>query len=170
MRENCRSCGAAYGGLVCEYCGTVTGDLKDSASEKQALNEFHDLMLDFELEQRRELLLNGWLPDTRDALIEAGLRCVPIMSISNSDDWGDDIDEIGIARLRTVISKLKLMQQEASTQRAIAEFESRIREVEGKNRRDIIIGLGCIAFLLLSVLCASGFLLGMFGAGAAITL
>jgi hypothetical protein len=136
--------------MVCEYCGSLTGPLVDPAQEWQALDEFHGIMLTKDRETRINLLNNGFLPKSAEGLIEAGVRCIPLIDLSQPSDKGV-ISAAG--RLQAIVTKIKIMPEFEQKQSAITEFEKvlQARQVADRN-----LGLAVIAVGLVLVLCVMG--------------
>ena len=106
MEQTCTRCGAPVNGLVCEYCGSLTATLSDSAAEEQAIDEFHEILLTKDEETQVKMLKSGFIPDSPTALIEAGVHCIPLI------DTGSPSDDVVISagtRLQAIVTKLKLM-------------------------------------------------------------
>ena len=154
MEQTCTRCGAPTTGLVCEYCGSLTSQLADSAAEEKAIDEFHEILLTKDEDAQVKMLKSGFIPDSPTALIEAGVHCIPLIDTSSPND---DVVAATAARLQAIVTKLKLMPDFEKKQQAIDEFEAVLQAVERANRNTdrFLIGVAVVMGLLL-VICAGG--------------
>jgi hypothetical protein len=149
MKDNCDACGAPARGLICEHCGKPTAHLESAADENRALDEFHKYLQELNLQDKRNWLLSsGFIPDTKQVLIEAGIYCVPLLK-------NMEIYDAAAARLEAVILKLKLMETDEQARRAVEDFQAQIEKYRAKKRSDDILGVGCL-LLLLAAMVAFG--------------
>jgi len=133
---NCGTCGAVADGYVCHYCGNSTEKVQGSQDEMPALAEFHQMLDGHDKEKQVELLRNGFLPSDTQALIEAGLRCIPLL---HSEEY-DTITPASKGRLLAIVTKLRLMKPDAQIERAVTEFERNLKQQKKASRRvDLII-------------------------------
>lgn len=149
MAQTCRSCGSDNSGLVCRFCGAVLTRVA-AGEELNALLEYHDAVRDAPGDDKRaEMLRHGYVPDHQDALIEAGLRCLPLIDPAM---LLLPVPSAAVDRLRLIITKLKLCPPDDRVRRAIAEFEARLSQAREENRRgdreSIRAAIGCFAVLL----------------------
>ena len=154
MEQTCTRCGAPISGLVCEYCGSLTSPLADSAAEEKAIDEFHEILLTKDEEAQVKMLKSGFIPDSPTALIEAGVHCIPLIDTSSPSD--DVVISAG-ARLQAIVTKLKLMPDFEKKQQAITEFETVLHSLAKANRNTdrFLIGVA-IVFGLLLIICTCG--------------
>lgn len=124
MEVTCKRCGAPVTGSVCEYCGVLTISLESPADEKKAVDEFHDILLTKDEDTQVNLLKNGFLPATGEGLIEAGVRCIPLLDLGQAND---SVVRGAAGRLQAITTKLKLMPDFAAKAQAIAEFETLVQ-------------------------------------------
>lgn len=142
----CPQCGAAAGERwVCEYCGSLMRHSADPGDQRQALEELHRLVQAADDEKKEALLRNGFLPDHKKALLEAGLRLVPLLDLIGAED-------AAAARLRAVILKLKLLPEDAEVRTAVEQFEAKLRERRSESNRFaaafVLLVLGLLAALV----------------------
>jgi hypothetical protein len=158
---NCSSCSAPISGLICEHCGKLAPYVTSLADENRALDQFNHLLHqladdsnddkdgkdNFEENQRRieraeHLLHTGFIPDHKEVLIEAGIYCLPFLKSYIG------LEDAALSRLDSIITKLKLMPEDAQINRAIDEFQSKIKEFEAKRKRENLWwGGGCVFFM-----------------------
>jgi hypothetical protein len=136
-QTTCPNCGAPLKRVLCEYCGTLGVAHPVLDEQRQALEVFHGLLAGKDEKAQINLLKNGFLPDDRDVLIEAGLRCVALMGYDNTDD----VDEASIGRLRAISRKLRYMPGDEQARRAAEDFEKEIGRYRNINIRNLIFGL-----------------------------
>ena len=89
-------CGAMVEGLVCSYCGAVSGELKDREKQRLALEEYHPLLATGDKSARVKILNAGFLPDYGKLLIDAGLTCV---SLINAHEVSGTVSDAAVQRL-----------------------------------------------------------------------
>lgn len=133
----CPQCGAPLKHALCEYCGTLGLPRPNVDEQKQALEIFHGLLAAKNEKEQLALLKNGFLPDDRDVLIEAGLRCVPLIG----HDSTGDIEEAAIARLRAVVAKLNLLPSDSLARQAARSLEQEMGRYKKLTYRNLVIGL-----------------------------
>jgi hypothetical protein len=115
-------------------------------SELQLLEEFHRSASEKEGEAQASVIRNGYLPETPEALVEAGIRCIPLVEASNLV-----IVDAGIDRLSAVIFKLKMAQNSPEARRALEQFEQIIEEKKKKESSDTLYGFLLIGGLILFI-------------------
>jgi hypothetical protein len=167
---NCPSCSAVVLGFICEHCGRLSAHVGSAADENRALEEFHHLLQKLspdlksekadekdaqaselddaeKLEERAiHLLRTGFIPDHKEVLIEAGVYCIPYLESNQS------LEEAARARLESIVTKLKLIPQDAQTKLAVEEFQAKVKAHKAQSARDdIIYGGGCMLIILLIV-------------------
>ncbi len=147
LEINCDSCGAPASGLICGHCGRLTARLKSAADENRALDEYHTQLQRLKpQEQSKWLLESGFLPDSPEVLIEAGIYCVPFLKNMS-------VYESAAARLEAIILKLKLLPGDSQAHRAVEDFQSQIAQYKSQKKKDDLLGVGCL-LVLLSVVTA----------------
>jgi hypothetical protein len=99
--------------------------------------------------RRINLLKNGFLPDDKRVLIEAGLRCMPLIS----PEGDRKVTVAAAGRLKAITSKLRLMPTDADVYHALAEFDAKLKEHERRETQHLLIGLGMV---VIAVLIMSG--------------
>jgi len=129
--------------------------------EMQALTEYHNILLKLEEKPETEikLLSKGFIPSNPDVLIEAGVRVIPMIDLTNT---GDDVVEAASRRLNAIILKLRLLPPTPETTQALNEFESFMEEFKALHKKQGREG-GIIILLIVVFLIAAclffGFLL-----------
>jgi hypothetical protein len=135
----CPKCEVPVEGDACALCGSPVQDLD---AQKRAVIDLHNKVLSSKDDDEKSALLrNAPIPDDPEVLIDAGLRCVPLME---SFEPGDSAS----ARLQAIVVKLKLFPEDERIAKAIAEFEKHIR---AQGRANLKVGIGC-AVLIASIL------------------
>jgi len=145
----CPQCGAPLKRALCEYCGTLGLPHPNLEEQKQALEVFHGLLAARDEKGQLALLKNGFLPDDREVLIEAGLRCLPLIG----HDSTGDLEEAAIARLRAVIAKLSLFPADSLARQAVLNFEKEMGRYKKVTYRNLLLGLLLIIVPLCLVVC-----------------
>ena len=135
--SSCPSCGAPCSGYVCPFCGMAVAATTDVDSQLQAVEELHDLISGAAHKKKVGLLKNGFLPDHARALIEAGLKCIPHI---NPNDIDQSVTGAAVYRIKAISAKLKLLPADEETGKAIAEFESIVRDYRFRSKWDGFIG------------------------------
>jgi lipid II:glycine glycyltransferase (peptidoglycan interpeptide bridge formation enzyme) len=123
----CRQCGAPVTNLVCEYCGTLRELPKTAANEREALKEFHDILMRQEKKERIKLMKHGYLPDSPDVLVMSGMRMLTLIDTENP---ADEAVEAAVTRLKAILAKLRASPEEDKQQKAIDEFEQALAEYD----------------------------------------
>ena len=141
----CPRCGAVVDGLVCAYCGSLSGEVAELAQELEALNQFHGLLQKGSGDSLSNLLRGGFLPTHKGALVEAGVRCVPLIS---STDFSAEPSASAVQRLEGIVAKLRLLPWDNETGRAITQFETKIGRSSPRGRQLLILkwAVGSVAF------------------------
>ncbi len=147
--SRCRSCGAAVKNLICEYCGSPTAGTFDLATQKEALDEYHYILQSQSEEVQIKMLRNGFLPDAEDLLIDAGVRCIPLIEL---DSTAEEVPRAALWRLKAITTKLKLMAPTARSEQAVKEFETLINDFDKADRRlNLMLAVGCFVSVLVCV-------------------
>lgn len=128
----CANCGASVPGLICDYCGTLNQTALDYATEREALNEFHNILQKQSEPIQVKMLTNGFLPDHPTALIEAGMRVIPLVNLNRP---ADKVAVAAVARLRGVLAKTRLLPADSQRDSALAQFEKTLAEHQEADRR-----------------------------------
>lgn len=120
---NCLQCSAPLNGLICEYCGSLANLHMNRDEEMQALTEYHNILLKLEEKPEAEIkmLSKGFIPSNPDVLIEAGIRVMPLIDLTNT---GDDVVEAAARRLDAISLKLRLLPDTPEITQALNEFET----------------------------------------------
>lgn len=150
----CPACGAPAHEVICQYCGALTVRLVDLESEKRALDRFHHLLSEQQPEQQAIFIRHGFYPEHLPVLVEAGLRCAALI---NYDNPTLDPTRSAVARLRSIIMKMKLLPPTAEGQRAITQFEAVLRNQQKSEWVALSQGIVLVLVVLgLIVLCLGG--------------
>lgn len=123
----CNNCGARVSGLLCAYCGAPSDVLSgnDNAElQMKALQEYHAHLQEIsDIKQRIRMLSSGYMPTQKSCVIEAGLRCYPLIR----DGSGDPVSAAAALRMESAISRLKFLATQADDNKVIEEFETRLK-------------------------------------------
>lgn len=154
MPGKCPGCGASGDGFICQFCGASLGAVS-ALQELEALDAFHRVLRDAASDESRETLLrSGFVPSSPTALIEAGLRCIPL---TNTEGLATLLASAAFARLELVTTKLRLLPKEDRVDRAAAEFELRLAAVREADRREMRLwswGCGIVVLALAAAVTA----------------
>lgn len=140
-KTQCSRCGAPVESLVCRYCGGLAGTAEGLEGERKALRELHDFLVKAEKDAQMKMLRGGYLPSHPDVLIDAGLRCVPILGDTGNDP---EVCMSAVARLESIVMKLKLMPRDERIGRAIAEFEGKLKAERAEENQAVLIFFGVL--------------------------
>lgn len=161
MDQTCSRCGAPVTGLVCEYCGVLTTVLANPADEKKAVDEFHEILLTKDDTTRENMLKNGFLPTSIEGLLEAGVRCIPLV---DANEPGDGVVISAAGRLQAIVTKIRLMPDFDRKQQAITEFEAVLQNRQNADRKvNTTLAFILVGSALLLVLCIAGGIFMMAG-------
>lgn len=160
-KTTCLQCSAPLNGLVCEYCGSLANLHMNQDEEMQALTEYHNILLKLEEKPEAEIkiLSNGFIPSNPDVLIEAGVRMIPIIDLTNTYD---DVVEAASRRLDAISLRLRLLPDTPEITRALKEFETFTEEFNVLHKKQSKETNILIALLLVFIIAAClffGFLL-----------
>jgi hypothetical protein len=148
-KPNCPHCGAAFTGLICDYCGALAGMTSTVAEQRQALEELHQLITKSPRERQVLLIKNGYLPDETAPLMDAGLKCISLM---DDNEVKADRSDAAARRLEAVIAKLRLRPKDDEITKALQLFKERLdRNTRNKNR-DTAIGLAVFGGLAIAII------------------
>jgi len=120
--------------------------MTDVENELQKLNEFHTDLATHDPAVQASMLRNGFLPDSTEALVEAGIRCIPLLEsgqVELEDGAGD--------RLEAIIFKLKLIPDISSVRKVLEKFEGLVQEKKKKASSDMKFGLAAILGLTMII-------------------
>ena len=148
-KPTCPHCGAAFTGLICDFCGALAGMTSTVAEQRKALEELHQLIVKCPRERQVMLIKNGYLPDESGPLIDAGLKCISLM---DDDEVKPDRSDAAARRLEAVIVKLRLRPPDQEVSRALVLFKERLDRNTRHKNRDIALGLSIFAGLGLAVI------------------
>lgn len=155
----CPGCGASGEGLICAYCGVELLPRGDEAYELRALDRYHELVdaAAKDAASCSRLIIHGFVPSSKKALIEAGLRCLPhldpLSDASCREQW--------IGRLDRVAARVKILGGD-DARRAVDEFEKRVAAAKAQMDSDTRSGIGCLIGLGTTLVVAAWFLLRRF--------
>jgi hypothetical protein len=147
---NCPRCGALLEEGLCKNCAPVGTDTPEPDAELRALNAYHHSLAGKDPEGQKNLLVNGFLPDAPHALIEAGLRCIPLCR-----DVNDGVSGGAFHRLEAIITKLKLLPGSLEIQRTLEQYQALQNQRDLKGKSDTRMGcllIGGLALLIALVI------------------
>lgn len=148
--RTCPRCGTEVNRALCHACGVLAVEAVDLDAEMAALEEFHGVLARAPAEVQVTLLRNGFLPDRPHALVEAGLRLIPLI---DADRYPAEPTESAVQRMRAVASKCRLMLQNPQAQKAAEEFEAILNRHDAGTASDQRAGcwlIGILGFILLA--------------------
>ncbi len=137
MSLHCINCDGILTGPICEYCGRQVQEITKVDEEKERLNEFNKKLKNNDEDELGQLLVHGFMPETPEGLLAAGLDMLPIIA---ADELSYDHMKAAVGRLSAITTRLKLGEQTEVIQKAISEFE---RVVADYKRTDRNLGIGC---------------------------
>jgi len=118
----------------------------EPADDLRRLEEYHQELTGKAAPDQASGLRNGYLPDDPGALVEAGVRCIPLIESETTAIVAAALD-----RLQAVIFKLKLGRETPETRRAVERFQQLIDEKAKAGNRDTLYGFLVIAGLLVVI-------------------
>ena len=153
IETTCHQCNAPLNGLVCEYCGSLANLHMNRDEEMQALTEYHNILLKPEEKPEEEvkMLSKGFIPLNPEVLIEAGIRLMPLIDLTNT---GDDVVEAAARRLDAISLKLRLLPDMPEITQALEEFETFMKEFKALHAKQYREG-GVIAVLMVVFVIAA---------------
>jgi hypothetical protein len=101
--------------------------MTEPLDEMDRLEAFHSELAQKDMDHQANALRNGFLPGDEKALMEAGIRCIPLI-----EDEKPAIVEAAVDRLKAVVFKLRLAPESIETRRVLERFE----EILEKKKRD----------------------------------
>jgi hypothetical protein len=116
------------------------------ADDLKRLEEYHGVLAGTAPADQASVLRNGYLPDDPGALVEAGVRCIPLIESETSAIVAAALD-----RLQAVVFKLKLGRETPETRRAVERFQQLLDAAARAKNRDMRYGLMAIAGLLVVI-------------------
>ncbi|MDQ7797607.1 MAG: hypothetical protein RDU76_01515 [Candidatus Edwardsbacteria bacterium] len=143
-KSNCPHCGAAFTGLICDFCGALVGMTDTVERQRQALDELHRLIVNSPWEKQLLLIKNGYLPDDANLLMDAGLKCI---SLINDAEVRSGRSDAACGRLEAVITKLQLRPRDQEISKALQLFRERLDKSARSKARDTRLGLGLFAVI-----------------------
>lgn len=110
--------------------------------ELTQLDEYHARVALAEPAVQVNLLLSGFMPEDETALIQAGIRCLPLIE-------SDRVEISGAAaqRLASLVFKLKLGPDCPDARRVLGQFEKAITDHRRKDASNLRFGLVLIVGL-----------------------
>ncbi len=151
LQSNCENCGAPLKGHICPFCGTSFDPSPTLSDQMIALDQLHAALSEAESERRVALLTAGYIPEDAGALIEAGVKCIPLVNLAFS---ATQETHAAVDRLRAITAKLRILDRTPETSRAIGEFSEVIRVFDRKDRSDTLLGCSLLTILVIVVLIA----------------
>jgi hypothetical protein len=116
----------------------------DVKEEFNALDEFHREVAAKDPAGQAALLLHGFLPSSRDGLVEAGLRLIPLI---HDGSITSEPTQSAAKRMEAVIAKLSILSLDERSLSAIADFQKRLERARRADARSL--WCGCIVILTL---------------------
>jgi hypothetical protein len=120
--------------------------MTDVENELLKLNEYHEQLATHDPAVQASMLRNGFLPDSTEALVEAGIRCIPLIESGRVD-----LEDAAGDRLEAIIFKLKLIPDTSSVRKVLEKFEGLIQEKKKKASSDMKFGLAAMIGLTMII-------------------
>jgi hypothetical protein len=139
----CPNCGGPAEGVLCRFCGSLLEEAQAPEAQLQALDEYHAAIGRADAEGQKRLLTSGFIPDSPQGLIEAGVMCIPLCKDGNTGVAG-----AATHRLEAIVLKLELARETGETRKALDRFRRAIQERKDQDRSDTRIG--CTVFIVLA--------------------
>ena len=117
----------------------------EADNELQQLNAFHEQLAALESVAQASLLRNGFLPDSPDVLVEAGIRCLPLIESGDSR-----INDGAVDRLEAIVFKLRHGADSGGVRKMLNELEAVLQKHCARERSDTRLGFGIILGLTLA--------------------
>ena len=143
--KGCPKCGAPAEGLLCRFCGSLLEVAEAPEEQLKALDEYHGAIGKADAEAQKRLLASGFIPDSPQGLIEAGVMCIPLCRAGEAA-----VSDAAVHRLEAIMVKLDLARETAETRKALERFREVIEERKRKDRSDT--QLGCTMFTILAAI------------------
>lgn len=146
----CNHCGAKLEEMICAYCGALHPTILSTETIDEqliALQTLHEKINTSQKEQQVRLLTSGYVPKQKAALIEAGLRCLPMLIDGNEDQVSAAIQH----RLEAIMVRLRLFPNAANQSditQALSEFEKKLARHQRVGRINLIYGFIVIVLFL----------------------
>lgn len=150
----CPSCGAPARGRVCHVCGSLVRRVESPEAEAEALAELHVAAAAADDPTRARLLGNAVLPDDRDVLLDAALRCVQLLS---AKEYADKTPHAAVRRIEAVCAKLRILAPgDDIARRGVAELEAKLVAFRREVAIEETAGNRIVAGILLFVVALIG--------------
>jgi hypothetical protein len=131
--------------------------MTDVENELQKLNEYHAQIATHDPETQASMIRNGFLPDSMGALVEAGIRCIPLIESGRVE-----IEQGAADRLEAIKFKLRLIPDASSVRKALERFDALTQERKKKATSDMKYGLAAILILTVIIGSVIAYLLYLF--------
>lgn len=148
----CAGCGARGEGWICRHCGRRLRPAADAESERAALDALHQALATKDDDAQARLLQHAFLPDDPRTLVEAGARCLPILTTEGVALARD----AAASRLDAIVAKLRVLGEPEEATRAAALYAEQVAAY--RKEQDRYGFWGCLSFALVGAL-ACGLLL-----------
>lgn len=142
---SCPKCGAPAQGLLCRFCGLLLESAEEPEAQLKALDEYHAAIGKADAEAQKRLLTSGFIPDSPQGLIEAGVMCIPLCR-----DADTGVSDAAANRLEAILLKLELVRETAETRKAMDRFRQAIKDQRRKASSET--WLGCTMFTVLAAI------------------
>ncbi len=143
--DPCPKCGAPGDGLICAYCGAAFHEPGDERGEHAALDAYHAHVDAAAKDSDRlpRLIADGYIPASFAMLVEAGMRALAKIDLSNPVDM---VQPHWARRLDLIATRLRAAHGDRG-EKAAREFETgalRWREADTRETR-----YGCTALVVI---------------------
>jgi hypothetical protein len=117
--------------------------MSDPLNDLRQLDEFHQQLSRREGPLQAALLRNGPLPDTTEVLMEAGIRCIPLI-----EGPEPDVTDAALDRLTAVCFKLKVSPEADGSREVLEQLGAVIEKYKRKEVSDTRLGCALITGLV----------------------
>jgi len=132
--------------------------MADPVEERERLESYHRDLSARDLPGQVSALRNGFLPDEPSVLIEAGIRCIPLIEADRTE-----LVDAGLDRLKAIVFKLKMGRDTAEIRAALDRLEPVLdqkKKEDDANARYGLLAIGGLLFVILAAVCLIVYWLG----------
>jgi hypothetical protein len=113
--------------------------------ELAQLDEYHARVGQAAPAEQVNLLLSGFMPEDDEALIQAGIRCLPLIE---SDRF--EVSDAAARRLAALMLQLKLAPDRPDVRRVLGQFDKAVADHRRKEAGNLRFGFALLAALALA--------------------
>ncbi len=120
--------------------------------ELAQLDEYHARVAQEVPDVQVSLLLSGFMPEDEEALIQAGIRCLPLIESDRIE-----ISDAAAKRLSSLVLQMKRGPDRPEVRRVLGQFEKAVADQRRKAASNLRFGLALLAGLALAAAAAVAF-------------